>query len=150
MENLLSTTKTRVFSPENGDRRYPATLRQTAPGISLRKRPGACLCTENTVFFLMFIGPCIIMTVEEWKTSLMSLAISFHFLCARHVSDINISIIRSLRLFCWINTLVVFFLVRCVLEFWCGWLKPATRIPLQTNHTKTPTHIEPRKIRPMW
>jgi len=30
----------------------------------------------------------------------MSLAILFHFLCAQHVSDINISIIRSLRLFC--------------------------------------------------
>ena len=27
----------------------------------------------------------------------MSLAILFHFLCAQHVSDINISIIRSLR-----------------------------------------------------
>jgi len=32
----------------------------------------------------------------------MSLAILFHFLCAKHVSDINITIIRSLRLFCWI------------------------------------------------
>jgi len=40
----------------------------------------------------------------------MSLAILFHFLCAQHVSDINISIIRSLRLFCWIATLVVLFL----------------------------------------
>ena len=39
----------------------------------------------------------------------MSLAILFHFLCAQHVSDINISIIRSLRLFCWITTLVVLF-----------------------------------------
>jgi hypothetical protein len=29
----------------------------------------------------------------------MSLAILFHFSCAPHVSDINISIIRSLRLF---------------------------------------------------
>jgi hypothetical protein len=28
----------------------------------------------------------------------MSLAILFHFLCTQHVSDINISIIRSLRL----------------------------------------------------
>ena len=46
----------------------------------------------------------------------MSLAILFHFLCAQHVSDINISIIRSLRLFCWITTLVVLFLVRFVLE----------------------------------
>ena len=52
----------------------------------------------------------------------MSLAILFHFLCAQHVSDINISIIRSLRLFCSITTLVVLFLVRCVLEFRCGWV----------------------------
>jgi len=52
----------------------------------------------------------------------MSLAILFHFLCAQHVSDINISIIRSLRLLCWITTLVVLFLVRCVLEFRCGWV----------------------------
>ena len=38
--------------------------------------------------------------VEEWKTNLMSLAILFHFLCAQHVSDINITTIRSLRLCC--------------------------------------------------
>ena len=46
----------------------------------------------------------------------------FHFLCVQHVSDINISIIRSLRLFCLITTLVVLFLVRCVLEFRFGWV----------------------------
>ena len=51
----------------------------------------------------------------------MSLAILFHFLCAQHVSNINISIIRSMRLYCWITTLVVLFLVRCVLELRCGW-----------------------------
>ena len=59
--------------------------------------------------------------VEDWKTNLMSLAILFHFLCAEHVPDINISIIRSLRLCCWFATSVVFFSVRCVLEFWCAW-----------------------------
>jgi len=52
----------------------------------------------------------------------MALAIFFHFLCAQNVSDINISIIRSLRLFCWIAPLVLLFLVRCVLEFRCGWV----------------------------
>ena len=87
----------------------------------------------------------------------MSLAILFHFLCAQHVSDINISIIRTLRLFCWITTLVVLFLVWCMLEFRCGWvgvvsmlqaeaqlvvLQPATWIPLQPNRTETPTHIK--------
>jgi len=53
-----------------------------------------------------FIGPCIIVIVEEQKTNFMSLVILFHFLCTQHVSDINTSIIRSLRLFCWITTLV--------------------------------------------
>ena len=51
----------------------------------------------------------------------MSLVILFHFLCAQHVSDINISIIRSLRLCCWFTTSVVLFSVRCVLEIWCDW-----------------------------
>ena len=65
---------------------------------------------------LMFIGPCIIAIVDEWKTNLMSLAILFHFLCAQHVSHINISIFRNLRLCWWITTSVVLFSVRCVLE----------------------------------
>jgi len=50
----------------------------------------------------------------------MSIAILFHFLCTQHVLDVNISIIRSLWLCCWITTSVVFFSVRCVLEIWCG------------------------------
>ena len=64
----------------------------------------------------MYIGPCIIATVDEWKTNLMSLAILFHLLCAQHVSDINISIFKNLRLCWWITTSVVLFSVRCVLE----------------------------------
>jgi len=44
----------------------------------------------------------------------MSLVILFHFSCIQHVLDINIFIIRSLRLCCWITTSVVLFSVRCV------------------------------------
>jgi len=76
----------------------------------------------------------------------MSLAILFHFLFAQHVSDINISIIRSLRLFCWITTLVVLFLIRCVLEFRYGWVgvvsvlqASACNIPNQP-HRNSNTH----------
>ena len=76
---------------------------------------------EEIASILMFIGPCIIVILEEWKTNLMSLAILFHFLCAQHVLDINISIFRSLWLRCWITTSVVLFSVCCVLETWCGW-----------------------------
>jgi len=62
----------------------------------------------------------------------MSLVILFHFLCAQHVSGVNTSIITSLRLFCWITTLVVLFLVRCVLEFRCGWVGVVS--VLQASH----------------
>ena len=71
---------------------------------------------------IMFIASCIIVIAEEYKTNLMSLAILFHFLFAQHVSDINLSIIRSFRLCCWITTSVVLFSVCCVLEIWCGWI----------------------------
>ena len=32
----------------------------------------------------------------------------------------------------------------------CCRLQPPTRIPLQPNHTESPTHVEPRTIRQMW
>jgi len=71
----------------------------------------------------------------------MSIAILFHFLCAQHVSDINISIIRSLRLFCCITTLVVLFLVRCVLEFRCGWVGVVSVLQASACNTdNTPTN----------
>ena len=60
----------------------------------------------------------------------------------KRVSDVNISMIRSLWLFCWITTLVVLFLVRCVLEFRCGWVgvisvlqAEAQLQPATTNNT---------------
>ena len=92
---------------------------------------------------------------DEWNTNLMRLAILFHLLCAQHVSDINISIFRSLRLCWWITTSVVLFSVRCVLELlvwlvfggfrFAGWslqnehhrLKPAKRTPPNTSRTKS-------------
>ena len=73
----------------------------------------------------------------------MSLAILFHFLCAQHVSDINISIIRSFRLCCWITTSVVLFSVRCMLQLWCGWfcrLLQAEASACNTGTTQTQPH----------
>ena len=52
----------------------------------------------------MHIGPCIIVIVEVDVTTYEDL---FHFFYAQHVSDINTSIIRNLRLFYCITTLVV-------------------------------------------
>ena len=91
---------------------------------------------SNAVLYLMFIGPCIIVIVEEWKTNLISHAILCHFLCAVHVSEIVISIIRSLRICCWITTSVVLFSVRCVLEIWCGWFWVVQAEACKTNTTK--------------
>jgi len=67
----------------------------------------------------------------------MSLAILFHFLCAQHVSDINISIIRGLRLFCLITPLVALFFVRCVLEFRCGWVVVVSMLQAVACNTDT-------------
>jgi len=80
----------------------------------------------------------------------MSLAILFHFLFSQHISDINISIIRSLRLFCWITTLVVFFLVRCVFEFQCGWVGVVSLLQTSacnTDTTPTQPHRNSKKHR---
>ena len=84
------------------------------------------------------------MFVEELKTNLMTLAPLFHFLCAQHVSDINITIIRSLRLFCLITTLVVLFLVRCVLEFRCGWVGVVSVLQAEACYTDT-TPTQPHR-----
>ena len=52
------------------------------------------------------------------------------------------------RLFCgWVGVVSV---LQAYQELATILLKPATRIPLQPNHTETPTYIEPRTIRPMW
>jgi len=132
----------------------------------LLRNPGACdysvelphwsycswfdVCWSSVVFGLEWYPCCR-------KINLMSLAILFHFFCAQHISDINISIIRSLRLFCSITTLVVLLFIRFVLEFRCGWVgvvfvlqaEAGKRVPLQPNHTETPTHNAPRTIRPI-
>jgi hypothetical protein len=52
-------------------------------------RWNAILCEMLNKLNLMFIGACIIVIVEEWKTNLMSLAVLFDFLCAQPVSDFN-------------------------------------------------------------
>ena len=57
----------------------------------------------------------------------MSLATLFHFLCAQHVLDFN---------------LVVLFLVRCVLEFRCGWVGVVSVLQtgaVQYGHHSNPT-----------
>ena len=106
------------------------------------------LCTYEyfvTLYFvnLMFSGPCIIVIVDEWKNQL-DVTCCFYLLCTQHVSDINISIFRSLRLCWWITTSVVLFSVCCVLEFllrlifggvrFAGWSTSASTC--KTNTTK--------------
>jgi len=78
----------------------------------------------------------------------MLLAILFHFLCTQHVSDINISIIiRNLRLCCWITTSIVLFLVRCVLEIWCGWVGAVSVLQAEASACNTDTtQTQPHQI----
>ena len=94
---------------------------------------------------------------------------------AQHVSDVNTSILRSLRLICWVISWVVliwFDVCWCYVVVWLGWcgirmqaealvlgvvsvcrLKHCFSLhtdttPPQQNHTVTPTHIEPEQYNP--
>ena len=66
---------------------------------------------------------------------------------AQHLSDINISIIRSLRLCCWITISVVLFLVRCMLEIWCGWFWMVSVLQAEASAYNTgTTQTQPHQI----
>jgi len=68
---------------------------------------------------------------------------------AQHVSDVNTSILRSLRLICWVISLVVllwFDVCWCYFVVWLWWHTDTT--PPQPNHNVTPTHIEPEQYNP--
>ena len=58
---------------------------------------------------------------------------------------LNISIIRSLRLFCWITTFVVLFIVRCVLEFRCGWVGVVSVLQAEAQHNTDTTPTQPHR-----
>ena len=58
--------------------------------------------------------------VEKLKTNLMSLIVFISLIFAQHVSNINMSIFRSLRLWWWITTSVILFSYCCVLGFAAG------------------------------
>ena len=82
---------------------------------------------------------------------------------AQHVSDVNTSILRSLRLMCWVILWVV--LLWCdvcwsYVVVWLGWCGTCMQVealrfslhtgttPPQPYHNVTPTHIEPEQYNP--
>ena len=78
---------------------------------------------------------------------------------AGHVSDVNTSILRSLRLICWVISWVVlvwFDVCWCYVVVWLGWCGIRIQCfslhtdttPPQPNYNVTPTHIEPQQYNP--
>ena len=80
---------------------------------------------------------------------------------AQHVSDVNTSILRSLRLICWVISWVVliwFDVCWCYVVVWLGWCgiwmqaKTLVLQPAYGYHTTTakpqPTHIKPEQYNP--
>jgi len=69
---------------------------------------------------------------------------------AQNVSDVNTSILRSLRLICWIISWVVLFwfdVCWCYVVVWLWWCG-LRMVPPQPNHNITPIHIEPQQYNP--
>jgi len=66
---------------------------------------------------------------------------------AQHVSDVKTTILRSLRLICWVISWVVllwFDVCWCYIVIWLWWC--GIRIP--HRHNVTPTYIEPEQYNP--
>jgi len=81
----------------------------------------------------------------------MSLAILFHFLSAQHVSDINIHHQELPTILLNYHICHIVLGSMCVgVSVWLGWSGIRVAGFSQPNRTETPTHIEPRTIRPMW
>ena len=65
-------------------------------------------CTNiSLISFPLFPSLTKNLIVEELKTNLMSLIVFISLIFAQHVSNINMSIFRSLRLWWWITTSVI-------------------------------------------
>jgi len=107
---------------------------------------------------IIFIGPCIIVIFENKRPTWCHLL--FYF-TSYVLNMFRTLIYPSSRAYdysvelphwsacSWFDVCWSFGVVR--LEWYpCCRPQPATQIPLQPNHTETPTHIEPRTHRPMW
>ena len=99
----------------------------------------------------MYIGPCNNVIIEEQETNLSSQFTKIYFTSSMHkmfrtllypssgVCDFSIVSSHWLRVLVSMYVGVSVWLVG-VVTVW----QPATRIPPQTSHTETPTHIETR------
>jgi len=78
---------------------------------------------------------------------------------AQHISDVNTSILRSLRLICWVISWVVliwFDVCWCYVVDWLGWCGihmqvealVLTNQSTQPIHNVTPTHTKPEQYNP--
>jgi len=72
-----------------------------------------------------------LLTLTNKKPTRCHLLLLFYFLETQHVSSINMSIFRSLRLCCWTTTLAVSFFIFCVLELRCGSAGVVSRLPAE-------------------
>ena len=86
----------------------------------------------------------------------MSLALLFHYLMPNIFRNVGTSILRSLWLICWVISWVVLLWIDVC---WCFGVVSLCRLkhcfslhkdttPPQSNHTVTPTHIEPEQYNP--
>ena len=120
---------------------FSKICRENSSLIKTWKRRTRTLHEELSAFMLIFswilhrMRNVLDKFVQKNKTHFISWGIKkptwchllffFHLIFAQHVSNINMSIFRSLRLCWWITTSVILFSFRCVLGFaaddvwWC-------------------------------
>ena len=83
--------------------------------------------------FLHFNGNKSKYVMTNKKPTRCILLLLFYFLETQCVSGINMPICWSLWLCCWTTTLVVSFLICCVLEFGCSLARVVSRLPVEAQ-----------------
>ena len=81
---------------------------------------------------------CLLHHLDSWikRDQLEVTCFIISLFTAQHVSDVNTSILRSLRLICW----VISWVVLLWFELRCGFILHPDTTPPQPNHNVTPTH----------
>ena len=111
-------------------------------------------CSETSAHTISDFGESpkrknTVVHLKNIKPTICHLLYLLYFLDTQHVSGINMSIFRNLRLCCGSARVVSGLTPAARIQAQLV-LQPAARIPPQPNRTLTPSHSNPRAIQPMW
>ena len=158
--NNLSTLRQQVHSKRRtlGSYVYSATmyLEKVVPKMCSLDPKGSATSSQGIRGYTSVMATLKFTYVSWIKRYQLDVTCFFISSCnAQHVSDVNTSILRSLRLICWVISWVILLWYDacwCYGVVWLGWCGIRTQasacIRIPHHHNATPTHIVPEQYNP--